>query len=353
MTVPTPPLAEAVQANCHIADARHAADLSLCVYLLQMREFFRWEQGLAFSATLDRDALGRWLASREATWSALEHEDFRPVPVPGGVGLPAHDVEAINAHLHPSGLTYGAGLAGPARPGFFLADLERREPLEGGLVLEVCGREHARGLFAPPAALQGHTIVLRMASLERWVWEKVEAHGLKRADGPMKAVVAAYPFDVEPDAAVRALARDQASTLVLHERGEYRVGQRFGSAWQSLRWVLPDRRTDLYARAIRDHLADLDTTLPALLDRQDAVAIHFWFASFDGIRATLYPGLSAGYQAWCDGDRGRALRAAMARGEPHFTDLADRMLDAYARLGDAAGEPIRALVTGADAICPA
>ena len=32
-------LVDAVQTNCHIADARGAADLSLCIYLLQMREF--------------------------------------------------------------------------------------------------------------------------------------------------------------------------------------------------------------------------------------------------------------------------------------------------------------------------
>ena len=49
-------LARAVQTNCHIADARHATDLSLCIYLLQMREFYRWEHGLAFDATLNRDA---------------------------------------------------------------------------------------------------------------------------------------------------------------------------------------------------------------------------------------------------------------------------------------------------------
>jgi hypothetical protein len=43
-------LVQAVQTNCHIADARHAADLTLCTYLLQMREFYRWEQGLPLGA---------------------------------------------------------------------------------------------------------------------------------------------------------------------------------------------------------------------------------------------------------------------------------------------------------------
>ena len=46
MTRPSGALLEAVQTNCHIADARHAQDLSLCTFLLQMREFHRWERGL-------------------------------------------------------------------------------------------------------------------------------------------------------------------------------------------------------------------------------------------------------------------------------------------------------------------
>ena len=36
------PFIEAVQRNCHIADARHAREMTLCTYLLEMREFFRW-----------------------------------------------------------------------------------------------------------------------------------------------------------------------------------------------------------------------------------------------------------------------------------------------------------------------
>ena len=51
-------LAAAVQTNCHIADARHAADMTLCIYLLQMREFHRWERGLPFGAALARHGDG-------------------------------------------------------------------------------------------------------------------------------------------------------------------------------------------------------------------------------------------------------------------------------------------------------
>lgn len=40
-------LIKTVQKNCDIADARHAGDYTLCVYLLKMREMYRWEQGIS------------------------------------------------------------------------------------------------------------------------------------------------------------------------------------------------------------------------------------------------------------------------------------------------------------------
>jgi hypothetical protein len=57
-----------VQRNCDIADAQFAGNYSLCTYLLKMREFYRWERGLPFSAALDRQAVGDWVsAARAAT----------------------------------------------------------------------------------------------------------------------------------------------------------------------------------------------------------------------------------------------------------------------------------------------
>jgi hypothetical protein len=32
-----------VQKNCHISDAQYAGDYTLCIFLLKMREFYRWE----------------------------------------------------------------------------------------------------------------------------------------------------------------------------------------------------------------------------------------------------------------------------------------------------------------------
>lgn len=128
------PVVAAVQTNCHIADERHADDMTLCIYLLQMREFSRWERGLAFGAPLPRDAVGAWIAARELLWASLVAQDFVPLPCgPGATALDPFDVDAVNNRLRPRGLVYGAGLVGAGRPVFFLAELlghERRDGLD-------------------------------------------------------------------------------------------------------------------------------------------------------------------------------------------------------------------------------
>jgi hypothetical protein len=346
-------LVRAVQANCSIADARHAADLSLCIYLLQMRELFRWEQGLAFGAEVDRETLGQWLACREGHWSEIEDRPWVPLPI-GGRVFDARDVEAVNAALAPLGLVYGAGMAGADRPTFFLAALDESKHRDDGLTLQVCGREYARGLFAPPAALVGgRTIVLRRESLARWLWEEFEAFSLRRAAGPMQAMADAYALH-DTRAFVAALPRlvdDLCESLVLHEVGEHRAGLWLEPGWAAMRLALDERRTDLRVRAVRDHLADLEVTLPSLLARDEGNALHFWFANYEGLREQLFPTLGEGYAAWRAGDAGQALLNAARNGAAHFRSLAAQILVLHERLGRQATPAIEHLLTAPQAVC--
>ena len=347
-------LIAAVQTNCHIADARHATDLSLCNFLLQMRELYRWEQGLPLGAALPRDAVGAWLAEREAQWADLEDRDFVALPSPAGpTTFDPFDVAALNAQLLPQGWVYGAGLAGPGRPGFFIAQLDALRQRDDGIVVQVCGREFARGLFAPPAALQGDTIVLRRESLARWLWERFEAFGLKRADGPFKAVADAYGLEQDFNAALPRLLDEQGETLILHELGEHQAGRWLEPGWAAMRLALHNRRTELHARAVRDHLADLALTLPTLLAREADTAIHFWFATFEGVGAALFPSLPRAYDAWRAGDGGRALHRAVQHGRAHFERLAEQMLALHRQHREQAGPAIERLLTADSAICPA
>jgi len=339
-------LVDAVQTNCHIADARGAADLTLCIYLLQMREFFRWERGIAVLQPLPREAVTQWLADREALWALLEDRDFMPVPV-GGQAFEPFDATTINARLRPFGLVYGAGYVAAGRASFFLGKLERVEQ-RGELDVLVSGVEHARGLAAPAAALQGSTVLLRRQSLQRWLWEKYEAWTLKRSDGAFKAALDAHGFERDGTLALERMVEHGGETLVLHELGEFEAGRRLGPGWQALRGTLVSRRTDLYVRAARDHLADCLVTLPTLLHRRADSSMHFWFANLDGVRELLFPRLWPAYAAWCAGDRGAALFAATSAGAAHWGRACEQLLMLHRTHGTDASTFIDAAVCSPD-----
>lgn len=339
-------LVDAVQTNCHIADARHAGDLTLCTYLLAMREFYRWEHGTAFTEQPARAEIGAWIAEREALWESLADADFLPLPLEGTQFEP-FDSPAINEALAPHGLVYGAGVARFGKPQFFLGELERLERRRGLRIL-IAGCEYARNLSAAPATLLDTTIQLRQESLRRWLWEKFEGWGVKKPGGALHAALLAYGFDVDPQAALARMADAEGETLILHELGEFEAGQWLGGEWQAMCAGFTGRRAELVARALRDNLADCLVTLPTLLDRGAARSIHFWFSNFDGIRRELFPRLADAYEAWRNNGP-RALDATILAGKRHWRETCERALAMRRDRGADADSAIAGLLDAADA----
>ncbi|MDK9701884.1 MAG: hypothetical protein OEL20_02005 [Sulfuritalea sp.] len=318
-------LVSAVQTNCDIADARHARDVSLCTYLLGMREFYRWEHELPYGVSPPRDEVGRWIAEREARWEQIAEEDFRALPVAGREFDP-FAAPQINAALAGSGLVYGAGLGRFHKPHFFLARLAREEQ-RGEARLLVCGCEYARDVSAVPAASQGATLIVRREALRQWLWEKAEGWNVKQQDGALKSALLAYGFDVEPQDAIERMTESEIETLVLHEEGELAAGRLLGNDWPAKLQGFSGKRAELLARAVRDNLADCLVTLPSLLRRNAEDSLHFWFSTFDGLRRELFPRLVAAYQSTVDAGDTAILAAAAQAGTAHFAALGRRLLD--------------------------
>jgi hypothetical protein len=339
-------LIETVQANCHITDARHARNMTMCTYLLEMREFYRWEHGVAQTAPLPRSDVASWLSGREALWSAFEDAEYRRLPVDGGEVDP-FDVEAVNRALLPHDLVYGAGIGRFGKPQFFLGALEREEWRDGVRIL-VARCEYARDLAPAAAALRDGTITVRLESLRRVLWEKVEGWAVKRSDGALRAALDAYDFAGGADAALERMAAAEAETLILHELGEVRAGRLLGPEWEAMLAGLTRRRAEVFARAARDHLADCLVTLPALLERDAGASLHLWFANLDGMRRELFPRLVDAYAMWRRGDDGEAIRAGAPAGAAHWERVCRQLLALAADRGADAEAAIEALSTMAD-----
>jgi hypothetical protein len=188
---------------------------------------------------------------------------------------------------------------------------------------------------------------VRLESLKRVLWERVEAWERRRADGALKSALALCGFCDDPEAALEAMAAAEAETLILHELGEHRAARELSPAWERMLAGFTRRRAELFARAARDHLADCTTTLPALLEREASSSLHVWFSGLDGLRRELFPRLVAAYEAWCAGDRGRALSAAIASGAVHWRHVCARTLTLHEHGGDDAERAIEVLATAA------
>jgi Family of unknown function (DUF6866) C-terminal domain/Family of unknown function (DUF6866) N-terminal domain len=319
-------LIETVQANCDIADARHARETTLCNYLLGMRELYRWEHELPLSHVLSKEDVSAWLAQREAKWEELEELDFRPVHIEGQQFDP-FDSAAINRVLMPHGLVYGGGYEHWGNPNFFLAQLQRSEQ-RSGLTVLVSGCEYARGVAAPPAALNNDTVFLRTDAMQRWLWGRFEIWGVHKADDALSAALDCYGEDGAENKLARMAARE-SETLILHEVGEALAEPLLGPAWREMLASLGSRRAELLVRAVRDNLADCLATLPELISRGEPGSIHFYFANFDGMRRMVFPRLAEGYERWRESGDIDALVKAYDTGREHWQEEAQRMLDVW------------------------
>lgn len=324
-------ITDAVQQNCHISDARHAGNYTLCIYLLKMREYYRWEMGYPYSTPLSRDDVGDWLKARERLWDSLEDNDFHPIVIDDQRFDP-FDSQGINEALIPENLVYSGGLGAQAKPHFFLGRLQRRER-HGDFTILVAAEEFARDLTAPPAMTSGKTVFIRRQSLQRMVWEKVEEWRWNPRDNAMGRAIAYYDFDTDLEGSLETMTSSELETVLFHEIGEAKAGTHLGEAWHELLVGLPRSRTEFMARAVRDHLADCLSTLPELLAQDNPASLHFYFATFNGMRKELFPSLYDAYRNWCDSKNNRMLYDLAQRGADHWMKVAQDMLSIQQQYG--------------------
>jgi len=331
-----------IRTNCHISDALHATDYTLCVYLLKMREYYRWEHGIPFNASIPQDSLSGWLTGREALWSTLEGKPFASIPLSAQMHDP-FDAEPINAVLNDMGYVYSSGLGRSLKPHFFLGALEQHREHEG-YTLYISGKEYARDLTAPPAMSLGRTIFVRRESLRRMLWEKIEEWRWNRPVNAMQRAIECYDFDAAPEKSLEQMTDREIHSVLLHEIGEIMAGDELGAAGEAALSTLPHSKAELLMRAVRDHLADTLSTLPGLLDESEPASLHFYFANLTSLRRLLFPTLVAAYEQWTQTGELEPLRQLIAAGRSHWLSLAREVLALHESCADNLAQEITALV---------
>ncbi len=333
---------ESVQHNCDVSDARFAGDFTMCVYLLKMREYFRWERGYAYGKTLPHREVGDWLVKREERWEKLESSSFTPIEI-DGLEYDPFDAAGINAALNSHQLLYSAGYGNKTKPHFFLARLEKTID-HGDYCIHISAEEYARDLSAPPAMSLGKEIFVRRESLRRMLWEKLEEWRWNRADNAMGRAIRFYTFENDLENALDQMTEAEIESLVLHEIGEVKAGETLGDRWREMILQLPRSRLELMARAIRDHLADSLSTLPRLLEQAHPPSLHFYFANLSGMRKQIYPALFDAYNHWVRHNDVSRLDGLVDTGRQHWLELAQDLVELHESCVETAWQEMESLI---------
>jgi len=319
--------AQSVQRNCHISDANYAGYYSMCVFLLKMREYYRWEKKIPLSHSLTKSEVGDWLSDRECDWHNYENETLSPIYINNRLFDP-FQTEEINQILNPHGYVYSGGYGIFRKPHFFLAELQEKK-IQDGHCIYVSGNEIARDLVAPPALITGNQIFIRKESLRRYIWEKIEEWRWKSdANTPMARALACYP-KIDIELVLTQMCDNECNSAILHEIGEARATSLLGSEWKEMLYQLPHSELELKLRAIKDHLADSLSTLPGLVENENIPAIHFYFANFSGMRKEIYPEAIRAYNEWIDTNNMNILEKLCKIGTDRWMNIASRIKEYY------------------------
>jgi len=336
------PLAEQVQRNCHISDAQYAGNYTLCIYLLKMREFYRWEKQLPFSRKLDNNDIGQWLTRREALWDSIDEQPQLNIHM-DNQSYDLFESEKINQQLTPQQLVYSAGYGLYGKPVFFLGELLHRETLDD-YTLYISGRELARDLAAPPGMSQGKTVFIRRESLRRFIWEKYEESHWHKQQNPLSRALGCYDFSHQPEEALESMTDNEVDTVLQHEIGEIRAGKILGEQWEEMLIHLPQSQAEIMARAVRDNIADCLSTLPNLIENNKAAAIHFYFANISSMRKMIFPSLMDAYTHWLENQHTEKLKALLDRASEHWVDIARQMIRLHQQQGENSHSHIETLI---------
>lgn len=338
-------LTATVQQNCHVSDAFYAGNYTMCVFLLKMREYYRWEQGIALTAELNRESVGDWLVERERSWDEIENEKFETLPASGGARIDAFDADTVNGQLLSSKFVYSSGKGLYSKPHFFIGDLEKQDTI-GDITILVSGHEYARDLVAPPSMYRDKTVFVRKESLRRYLWERIEEWRFHKSKDqhPIGRSLDSYGSRRNLERVLDEMTDNETESLILHEVGEAKAGELLGPQWEEMLATFPRTKFEFQARAVRDLLADSLVTLPALLDQKNEASLHIYFANLNGMRKYLAPGLEAAYQQWNETGNYAPIYESAKRGQEYWLNKAQSLLDVFGRDGNKAKENMVAML---------
>ncbi len=326
-------LREQVMFNCHVSDGRYGGVFSLCGFLLRMRDFYKWEQGLNPWDDPDYPDLLQWVENKEKMWEKTAMEEFRPLALDDR-SLDPFDVDEVNAGIMPSGLFYGAGYATGMKPTFFLASTSTFKTINN-MHIHILDKELARDLFTSPAIRQGNHIIIRPWTMAALLWDLI----LEKKPSTLEALkYALAQFDLDLDNLRRfpeklgnglwQVAREESETLVYHEMGEALQEEFDLGIWQELVAYHANTIVEKTARAVKDLLADTHEQglLAHIIEQKKKSSLGLYLCFATPISKVFFPEIAQGFEWIKRGNDWNVLEEIRQKGYLKGKKLAGKLM---------------------------
>lgn len=329
-----------VKRNCDISDAKYWGNYTICIFLLGLRELYRLENGIRPWEDVNKKAILDWISDREKLWSELEAQDFIPIEIEN-IRYAPFDNESINAKLLPYAILYGGGYGQRMKPSFFLAEIYKKDVIEG-YELYIAGKEYVRDMIVYPAMLQDGKIIIRKDVILLLLWDRFDEMRSLRFKGPLTLAFDFYGVspDEQPSEALNTklvrIAESETESYIYHEIGEMFEGARFGGQWKDFLFSISNSRTELMARGIKDLLADTSENgmLRHLIDLRQTGSLAFYVASLRGYRKLLFKEISKAFENFVETEDWNEIEKARTSCYKKVIHYAWTMLDIHRKETD-------------------
>lgn len=335
-------LKRTVQHNCDIIDAEHGQNYGLCIYLLRMRDYFRWHKQIPLHQDLNNDDIHNWIANTEEHWDQISGNALQNIALNGHTYKP-FDSDSINDQLNPEGLIYSGGLGYGGIPLFFLAELDH-EDKQNGFSVFLAGKEHSRGLFGTPAFFRDDKIIIRQEALKHLYWSRYDEWSFSKRENTLGRALSYYDFKNCPSEAIEDITNFELPVIIQHEIGEGILDKEFGPTWAEMILEFAYSKTEILLRAVRDLAADCMTTLPFLLAEQRVPSIHMFFAGYSDMRKELFPSLFNAYKDWQSGNDFNKLNELVEQGKIFWFDVGKKSMEMFRKDGKLSQEPLNQFI---------
>lgn len=324
-------IAQQVQENCELSDAKHWGSYTICGLLIRLMDLYRWSEGIDPWVKIDNPELMDWVGNREKRWEKIRENEYKDIVI-GGKGHPPLDANGINELLEPRGFVYGAGYVDAMKPSFFLAKKEETR-IEDGHRIFILGREFARDLITTPALLQGENIFVRTQPARSFIWGKITEFKFSGKES-LKHAFAYYGTDVEDikDAEeMDRIAREELESYIHHEIGEARDATFPHEKWEEIVSAFPLTPIEKFARAVKDVLADTNEhgTIRYIINNKKKGSLGFYAALIDGFRKIIFPEIVTAFESFREEEDWSVIETARQRGHENASRHAKRLVEMY------------------------